>query len=205
MASFSSTQDTITRLQSLDPYEFEHFVAELWEQQGWQTEVRQQSNDHGIDVVAVRDDPVRQKQVLQVKRYASDNKVGGPEIQQYASLRHHEGGVDTVVVVTTSDFTSDARDRAQELNVKLVNGESLQSLINQYGDGGLLDGGSDETGSDSKAPPNLMEGGEPGSEADGSWIVTVTAVLTLIVDLLPQILTLLVVGYVVVESAKVLL
>lgn len=27
-------------LQRMDDYEFEHFVAELWERQGWETDVR---------------------------------------------------------------------------------------------------------------------------------------------------------------------
>lgn len=116
-------------LQRMDNYDFEHFVADLWEQQGWNTEVEQQSSDAGIDVRATKTTPYPQKQLIQAKRYGSSTKVGGPDIQQYASLRHQEEGVDSVVVVTSSSYTRSAKSRASDLNVKLVDGDDLVSMI----------------------------------------------------------------------------
>lgn len=123
-------EDLKQKLQQMDNYEFEHFVADLWERQGWATEVEQQSGDAGIDVRAIKSSPYRQKQLIQAKRYAGSTKVGGPDIQQYASLKHQEEGVDAAVIVTTSSFTKSAKSRAQDLNVKLVDGDDLVSLIN---------------------------------------------------------------------------
>ncbi|WP_435177928.1 restriction endonuclease [Halorussus sp. AFM4] len=119
------------QLRELAPYEFEQFVAELWSLQGWETEVSQQSTDQGIDVIATKEHPVHQKHVLQVKRYGEGNKVGSQAVQQYSSLRQQEPGTDTVVIVTTSEFTRQARELADQLNVKLINGHDLSNLVSQ--------------------------------------------------------------------------
>jgi len=70
---------------------------------------------------------------VQVKCWGSDNKVGGPEIQQYSSLRHRQNNVDAVVVLTTSSFSRQAIEEAQDLNVKLVDGTDLYNLIRESG------------------------------------------------------------------------
>lgn len=126
-------------LQEMGDYDFEHFVADLWEQQGWRTEVEQQSNDAGVDVRAIKTTPYQQKQLIQAKRYSSSTKVGGPDIQQYYGLKDQEQGVDSAIIVTTSSFTRSARERANDLNVKLVDGDDLVSMINAQNAYSLLD------------------------------------------------------------------
>ncbi len=128
------------RLQSMDDFAFETFVAALWARRGWQTEVEQQSGDAGVDVRAVTDQPYRRKALIQAKRYRRGNNVGGPSVQQYAALRQQEDNVDEVVVVTTSDFTDPARQRARELNVKLVDGDDLAAMVVDLGATDLLGG-----------------------------------------------------------------
>ncbi|MDS0300903.1 restriction endonuclease [Halogeometricum sp. S1BR25-6] len=124
-----SKQEIISSLSNMDVYEFEHFVADLWERQGWDTQVTQGSNDRGIDVVAEKSSPFPQKHLIQAKRYAKDNRIGSPAIQQYNSLRQQESGVDAVVIVTTSSFSRQARQTAHDLNVKTINGDDLYSII----------------------------------------------------------------------------
>lgn len=116
----------------MDNYDFEHFVANLWETMGWQTTVSQASIDAGIDVIAEKDNPYPQKKVIQAKRYAESTTVGGPDIQQYASLRTQVDGADSVIIVTSSSFTSSAEDRAKDLNVKLVDGDGLVEMVRHY-------------------------------------------------------------------------
>lgn len=116
-------------LQRMDDYDFEHFVADLWERMGWKTEVSTQSADRGIDVVATRRSPYEEKALIQAKRYGPNTTVGSPAIQQYASLKHQRHGVDKVLVVTTSGFSGQAAELAHQLNVKLIDGESLVSLV----------------------------------------------------------------------------
>jgi hypothetical protein len=125
------TPDTLSRLRQTDPYDFEHFVADVWSERGWETTVSQGSNDMGVDVVAEKHDGlVDTKQVIQAKRYAEGNTVGRPKIQQYHTLKEQDSEADAAVVVTTSSFTSTAEEWAAEHNVKLVDGDDLVDIIN---------------------------------------------------------------------------
>ncbi|MGB9930847.1 restriction endonuclease [Haloarcula amylolytica] len=127
--SADPTEGVKESLASIDPYQFEKFVAALWERRGWTTEVTSASKDAGIDVIIEKSSPFNQTQIIQAKRNASDNKVGSSDIQQYSSLKHQVPNADTVIVVTTSKFTSPAEQRAEELNVKLVDGSTLLKII----------------------------------------------------------------------------
>jgi len=118
-------------LQGMDDWDFEHFVADLWERQGWDAEVEQQSGDAGVDIRAVKSMPYRQKALIQAKRYGENTTVGGPDIQQYSALKQQEQDADKAIVVTTSRFTSAAYDRAEDLNVKLIDGDDLAQLIDE--------------------------------------------------------------------------
>jgi hypothetical protein len=116
-------------LQSVDAHAFEHFVADLWDELGFQTAVTRSSKDKGVDVVARQSTPVEQTVVIQAKRYGPNTKVGREEVQQYASLHRQEPGADLVVVVTTGSFTEPAREAARDLNVKLIGGDRLASMV----------------------------------------------------------------------------
>lgn len=127
----SSQSEFLQQIRGIDVYEFEQLIADIWEKQGWETTVTTGASDRGIDVIAEKTTPFSQKHLIQAKRYSEGNKVGSPEVQQYSSLRQQESEVDTVIIVTTSSFTSQARQTAHDLNVKLVDGNSLISLIMQ--------------------------------------------------------------------------
>ncbi|MFD1588535.1 restriction endonuclease [Halorientalis brevis] len=140
MTEVQSADKLRARMQNIDPYEFEHFVADLWEDRGWTTEVSAGSNDMGVDIEAHKSDGlVDQKLAIQAKRYADGNKVGRPEIQQYYTLKEQDTEADAAVVVTTSSFASTAEDWAREHNVKLVDGEDLVELIDEHDRHDLLD------------------------------------------------------------------
>jgi len=116
-------------LQQMDPYEFEHFVADLWERFGWETSVSSASADKGVDVVCRKSMPYDQLVLIQAKRYGPNSTVGSPAVQQYASLRHQYDGVDKVLIVTTNGYSSQAESIADKLNVKLIDGDRLVRLI----------------------------------------------------------------------------
>jgi hypothetical protein len=131
-----STENTgdvsLSTLQQMNEYDFEYIVAQVWQKQGWETEVTSGSTDRGVDIIAVKSDPFEQRQYIQAKRYAGGNKVGSSEIQKYSGLYARNESVDSVVVVTTSGFTSEAQNVAANRNVKLINGTKLIGLINRY-------------------------------------------------------------------------
>lgn len=113
----------------MDPCGFEHFVADPWDERGYETTVSTASVDRGVDITAVRHEPYHHEELIQAKRHSEGNTVGSPAIQQYTGLKHQEHGVDTVIVVTTSSFTEQARDLAHQLNVELIDGESLCTMV----------------------------------------------------------------------------
>lgn len=121
------------RLYDVDPFAFEEFLAELWAAEGWETTVTQDSDDMGVDVVAERSGTVDQRLVVQVKRYGPDNPVGRPAVQQYHSMKAQDAAADAAVVVTSSRFTSGAREWAARQNVKLVDGDDVVDLVLAHG------------------------------------------------------------------------
>lgn len=133
-----SSEGMVSALQQMDPTEFEHFIADLWAQQGWSTSVTQASADRGVDVIAKKQNPFYQKHIIQAKRYSSENKIGSPAVQQYSSLLYQEDDVDAVIIVTTSSFSHQARSIAQDLNIKLISGEDIHDIVKNAGANDLL-------------------------------------------------------------------
>lgn len=136
---------TLTRLQRIDPYKFEEFIAELWEKQGWRTKVTPASNDGGIDVIATKGLIRRQRWAFQVKRHGPTTKVGTPDIQQYSSLQHQHRSIDRVAIITSNTFTQGAIEIAAKLDVTLIDGEELVKRCKRYGSDDLIDQYDPET------------------------------------------------------------
>lgn len=139
MSTKVKKRELIEQLQQIDPYEFEAFIAELWDADGYETTVTQDSQDEGVDVYAERHGTIDQTVAIQAKRYSAGKKVGRPEVQQYASLRTQDRDVDSVAVVTTSSFTSGAKAWAYENSINLVDGEDLADLILKHNQTDLLE------------------------------------------------------------------
>jgi len=112
----------------MDSDDFEYLVAEIWSAMGYDTQVTQGGADRGIDVIATNDS---EKVLIQAKRYSSGNKVGVSKIREYSALYQQEGATD-VVVVTTSEFTSNASELAPTIGVTTVNGDELMEMISDY-------------------------------------------------------------------------
>jgi restriction system protein len=94
------------------------------------------SGDEGIDGV-VNEDPLGLDVVyLQAKRYAANNTVGRPMIQQFAGALVGQSA-SKGVFITTSSFSSGAIEFADQVPQKivLIDGEKLANLMIQYGVG----------------------------------------------------------------------
>lgn len=86
-------------------------------------------SDGGIDIHAVIDrDLVYARLGVQVKQYAPDNTVGPGSIQRFKGALT-DGGYHVGTFVTTSSFTSGARESADRDDVRLVDGERLASVM----------------------------------------------------------------------------
>jgi len=127
MAGLLSKQEFLRAIQDMDPYRFEKFIAEVWEQRGFETTVRAKNGDRGIDIIA-KDG--QQKHLLQVKRYNSSNKIGSEDVRKYATLYQQVEDADHVELVTSGNFSDQALQLAGDLSVGTTNGEELFEIVN---------------------------------------------------------------------------
>ncbi|WP_231476804.1 restriction endonuclease [Methanoculleus sp. MH98A] len=90
------------------------------------------SSDGGIDVrgTLVAGDVIKTKMAVQVKRWK--NNIQAPVVQQVrGSLGVHEQGL----IITTSDFSTGARQEAEQPDktpIALMSGEQMVNLLIEY-------------------------------------------------------------------------
>ena len=117
--------ELIERIQSASPVFFERLIVRLLTRMGYGGTVENagraigRSGDGGVDGLIDEDTLGLDRVYIQAKRYGSNNKVGPGEIRDFF------GSLDRVraskgVFVTTSDFTKDARDTANQLSKRIV-------------------------------------------------------------------------------------
>lgn len=117
---------SISAVRSMDPYDFEKLVAKVWSSKGYNTNVRKGSNDKGVDVEATSGN---HKILIQAKRYAANNKIGGPDVRKYATLYQQDPAANQIIIVTTSSFTSQAKEIAAEQNITIIDGSRFIDMI----------------------------------------------------------------------------
>ncbi len=103
-------------LLAMDPFDFESHVMSYFEKAGLYAVVTPHSNDFGMDGFAAHPDGLI---VVQCKRYATDNKVGRPALQQFASVIRDQAAW-RGYLVTTSSFSSEATAYAPATGIVLV-------------------------------------------------------------------------------------
>jgi len=109
-------------LFQMDPIAFERHVMSFFEEGGHPTGLTPRSNDFGVDGYVFHPDGII---VVQCKRYASDNAVGRPAIQQFKGVVEEQKAF-RGYVVTTSRFTDEAQESAAKSNrIVLVDGALL--------------------------------------------------------------------------------
>ncbi|MFC6990314.1 restriction endonuclease [Haloplanus sp. GCM10025708] len=107
----------------MDNYAFEMLIADVWEGFGYDTTVSQESNDKGLDVMAIHRE-TGERVAIQAKCYAGSNRIGRPAVQQYSSLYQQENA-DRVYIVSTGYYTDTAIESGRELGVGLITGIDL--------------------------------------------------------------------------------
>lgn len=129
-------EDLMIQVMKMDPYEFEILVMRVLEKMGYGTEniVTKKSNDEGIDGIITEDQFGFDKIYIQAKQWNEEHQVGRPEIQKFLGAIAGQGGTKGLFI-TTSDFTSGARDFVKkQLNQKivLINGSKLMQYMVKY-------------------------------------------------------------------------
>lgn len=130
-AAISAT--AVLNLQSLSGQEFEGVIKTLLMEMGFQTELTAVTGDGGIDIIANLDKPfVGGRYLFQCKRYAEGNLVGSPEVRDFYGAVMADRAIKGIFI-TTSDFTSQAKEFATQSGLELVNLGKLLHLLNDNG------------------------------------------------------------------------
>ena len=137
----ADTLDDSVNLAMMDWEDFEHLIRELFEQEfsssGGEVKVTQASRDGGVDAVAFDPDPIRGgKIVIQAKRYT--NTVGVAAVRDLYGTILNEGATKGILV-TTTDYGSDAYEFAKDKPLVLIGGANLLHLLEKHGHRAKID------------------------------------------------------------------
>ena len=133
----SLKKQIIDIIMNKDPYFFEELILNLLEKMGYgRTETTPKAHDNGFDGVIYQDRLGVDRIYTQAKRYKEDNIVQTPDIDKFAGVLHQSTTRSNKgIFITTSDFSSGARERAKAdstVNIVLINGDDLVKLMIEY-------------------------------------------------------------------------
>ncbi len=109
-----------------NPTEFEEFCATLYKENGYDVEVTPKVNDGGYDLILHKD---LEKSIVECKCYALRHTVGRPLIQKLVGA-NQQAQADKMIFITTSTFSYEAIDYAKEVDVELIDGETILKMVN---------------------------------------------------------------------------
>ncbi len=118
-------QSGIDTLRAMSWRDLERLVSEAYRRMGYQVdETGQGGADGGIDLVLRRDGHVT---LVQCKHWRTQ-RVGAPVVrEQFGLLTHHQAAA--VIIVTTGDFTPEAKSFAVGKPIELIAGPELLVLV----------------------------------------------------------------------------
>ena len=118
--------NSINKTDEMTGQEFEAFCSNLLKKNGFiNVKLTKASRDHGIDILAEKDEVTY---AIQCKCYSSN--IGNSAVQQAHTGKsiYHK---DIAVVMTNSHFTAQAIKDAELIGVKLWDREKLSSMIGE--------------------------------------------------------------------------
>ena len=109
-------------VDEMDGIEFEHFLADKLEEQGFDVEVTQPGHDYGADLIIERDGI---KTAVQAKRYEANISISAVQ-EAFTAAAFYD--CDNALVITNSYYTSSARTLADKIGVELWDRDTLTEL-----------------------------------------------------------------------------
>ena len=99
------------------PTQFEHFVAEYFKNKGYKVQVTPESNDYGIDVIAIKGS---EKIAIQAKMYGASTR--GVNRKSFMELHGAKSvfNCTKAIMVTDGDVNEDAKIVADKLGIEIV-------------------------------------------------------------------------------------
>lgn len=125
---------SLSKVDRMSGKEFEDFLSGMFGQKGFSVELTPPSGDYGVDLI-LSHVVTGQRIAVQAKRYSPNRLVGIAAVQEvYAGKDYYDCSL--ALVVTTSDFTPNARAGADKLGVWLIGREDLRAEMARQSKGG---------------------------------------------------------------------
>jgi restriction system protein len=122
----------IATYHAMGAAEFERALGYLCTRDGCtRVQVVGRSGDLGADITAIT--PTGLHMVIQAKRYRRGNRVSGPDLQRFGGTCFTIHQAQLAVVVTTSDFTVQARQYAERAGIRLFDERALAGWASRTG------------------------------------------------------------------------
>ncbi len=115
----------LAQLDSLNPEEFEEFVAEVFEALGYEVDRVGGSGDEGVDLRVRRGGLLG---VVQCKYHKSKGVIGSPDLQKFLGTIHHTHS-HKGFFVTTRTFSLAAEKFTANHPIELIDGPRLVELV----------------------------------------------------------------------------
>ncbi len=116
----------INKIDSLNGFEFERFVGEVFKAYGYKTRVTQKSGDYGADIIAYK---AGRSYAVQTKMYFG-HTVGNKAVQEAYTAKSYYN-TDVAVVFCNSNFSKNAVITAENLDVVLIGREDMINIISK--------------------------------------------------------------------------
>ncbi|PSQ63397.1 MAG: hypothetical protein BRD21_02865 [Halobacteriales archaeon SW_8_66_22] len=117
------------KLRDLEEGEFTQLVADLWEAQGWSTTVFSATKQVVYDIVAMREEPEQQRLLLWTEHKPGEEQLGPRSVERCATARDSSQGAESATLVTNALPRTAARQRAEGLDVTVIDGQDLVELL----------------------------------------------------------------------------
>lgn len=117
---------TMYHVDAMNGYEFEKFLAQIFQTAGYDVEATKLSGDQGADLFVSK---FGKKMVIQAKNYSGT--VGNSAVQEAISAKSFYG-CDDAMVVTNSYFTRSATELANAASVRLIGRRELQTYLDDH-------------------------------------------------------------------------
>lgn len=127
-ATLNVSAEAKGNLLNLNPFEFEKLISELFEKMGYQTELTSKTGDYGVDVIARDDNNII---AIQCKKYSDNTKVSNVDVQKLLGAMMKVKAKKSILI-TTSDFTNQAKEQAKGAPIELWTKKQLLPLIEKY-------------------------------------------------------------------------
>lgn len=113
----------IADIDTMDGFQFEHYLVELFKKYNYKSVRTPDSGDYGADLILKKDN---QKIVVQAKRYR--NNVGIKAVQEVLGAKSYYKA-DEAWVVANSNYTKAAIKLAEESSVRLIARDELIEML----------------------------------------------------------------------------